>query len=57
MDYIDTVYYAGLTYCPYMLVTKNDRTQFNVGAEGKREELEFFFQEAIQRWKQHKTVK
>jgi hypothetical protein len=51
---IDTVYYAGATYCPYMLVNKTDKTQFKVCAEGKRVEVKQFFEEALSLWKQHR---
>ncbi len=51
---IDTVYYAGATYCPYVLVTKKDNTQFRVCVEGKSNEIKVFFEEAIAKWKEHK---
>jgi hypothetical protein len=50
---IDTVYDAGLTYCPYMLITKSDGTQFKVCADGEREEVKSFFEDAIKQWQQH----
>jgi hypothetical protein len=52
---IDTVYYAGATYCPYMLVSKADKTQFKVCAEGKRAEVKQFFEEALALWQQHRA--
>lgn len=54
---IDTVYDAGATYCPYMLVTKTDNTQFKVCVDGKREEIKEFFEEALNKWKQIKSAK
>lgn len=51
---IDTVYYAGTTYSPYMLVTKSDSQQFKVSVNGKKDEIKSFFEEAIQQWKEHK---
>jgi hypothetical protein len=54
---IDTVYYAGATYCPYMLVTKKEGSQFKVCVDGKREEIKTFFEEALNKWKQNKTLK
>lgn len=54
---IDTVYYAGSTYCPYLLVTKTDSSQFKVCVEGKREEIKAFFEEALNKWTQFKNVK
>lgn len=54
---IDTVYYAGTTYCPYMLVTKNDSLQFRVCVDGTREEIKAFFEEALNKWALSKSVK
>ncbi len=54
---IDTVYYAGATYCPYMLVTKTNGSQFKVCVDGKREEIKSFFEDALKRWTQNKSVK
>jgi len=51
---VDTIYYAGLTYCPYLLVTKNDNTQFKVLVEGSKKELKTFFETALNEWQQHK---
>jgi hypothetical protein len=47
---IDTTYYAGLTYCPYLLITKSDGTSFKVCVDGKREEIQLFFEEALDLW-------
>jgi hypothetical protein len=52
---IDTVYHAGATYCPYMLVKKNDGTTFKVCVDGKREEIKAFFEDAIRLWNQKKA--
>lgn len=54
---IDTVCYAGFTYCPYMLVTKNSNSQFKVCVDGKREEVKLFFEEAISKWQQNQNIK
>ena len=54
---IDTVYNAGTTYCPYLLVTKNDGSQFKVCVDGKKKEIKEFFEEAITNWKNNKTIK
>ena len=53
---IDTVYNPGASYCPYMLVTRLDSTQFKVCANGKREEVRSFFEEAIKLWLQNRVV-
>ena len=54
---IDTIYYAGATYCPYMLVTKTNNSQFKVCADGKREEIKEFFEEALNEWTKNKNAK
>ena len=54
---IDTVYYAGATYCPYMLVKKSDNTTFKVCVDGNRKEITAFFEEAIQLWRKKKDAK
>ena len=54
---IDTVYNAGLTYAPYMLVTKKDSSQFKVCVEGKREQIKSFFEDAMKKWKENKKDK
>jgi hypothetical protein len=51
---IDTVYYRGLTYCPYMLITKKDGHSFKVCVDGKRSEITDFFKDAVNNWKRHK---
>lgn len=51
---IDTVYNAGVTYSPYMLVTKTDSTTFKVSVNGKKEEIKSFFEDALNIWQQHK---
>ena len=54
---IDTVYHAGLTYCPYLLVTKKDSSSFKVCVEGSREQIRGFFSGAIEQWKQKANSK
>ena len=51
---IDTVMYAGATYCPYLRVTKHDNTTFDVYFDGKPELVRAAFQEAIGIWLTHK---
>ena len=51
---IDTVYNAGITYCPYALITKKDGTQFKVSVNGKREEIKSFFEDIIKQWREHR---
>ena len=49
---IDTVYYAGATYCPYLRITRNDSSSFKVCVDGKKQEITEFFINAIVKWKQ-----
>lgn len=49
---VDTVYRPGPSYCPYMLVTKSDGSQFKVCADGKHEEIKSFFEGALKLWEQ-----
>lgn len=49
---IDTFYNPGVTFCPHMLVTKLDGTQFKVCADGTREEIKSFFEGALKLWNQ-----
>ena len=51
---IDTVYYAGLTYSPYMRVEKLDGTKFSVSVDGKRNAIKAFFEDAINEWKKNR---
>lgn len=51
---IDTVFYTGATYTPYMLITKTDSSQFKVSVDGKKEDVKSFFDEALKHWQQHK---
>jgi hypothetical protein len=52
---IDTFYNAGSTYCPYMLVTRSDSSQFKVCADGEKKDIKSFFEDAIMQWQQHKN--
>jgi hypothetical protein len=54
---IDTIFYAGATYSPYMLVTKQDSSQFKVCVDGKRNEIKEFFEEALSIWTQKKRAR
>lgn len=54
---IDTVYDAGATYCPYMLITRTDGYTFKVCIGGKRLEIKMFFEEALRQWRQHRNIK
>ncbi|WP_426485907.1 hypothetical protein [Flavobacterium sp. 2] len=47
---IDTVYNAGLTYCPYALITKNDGSSFKVSVDGDKQEIKSFFEGLLHEW-------
>jgi hypothetical protein len=51
---IDTVYFAGATYCPYMLVTKKDNSNFKIYVDGSRGQVKLFFEDALIQWHLHK---
>ena len=51
---IDTFYDAGITYSPYMLITKFDNTQFKVSVSGKKEHVKSFFEDTLQQWKENR---
>jgi hypothetical protein len=52
---IDTIYNAGATYCPFLLVTRRDGSNFKVCVDGKKEEITAFFNEALNKWKQNQS--
>ena len=52
---LDTTYFAGTTYCPYLLVTRKDSSNFKVCVEGKKSEITTFFIDAINKWTQYKN--
>ena len=54
---LDTVYYAGASYSPYMLVTKKDGEQFKVCADGSHEEIKAFFEGALKMWKEKRDLR
>jgi hypothetical protein len=49
---IDTVYAPGLTYCPYMLISKNDGSKFKVCVDGSRLDIKSFFEGALALWRE-----
>ncbi len=48
---IDTVYNVGVTYSPYLLVTKANDSTFNVCVDGEKEEIKAFYEGVIREWK------
>lgn len=48
---IDTIYNAGATYSPYMLITDNNGKSFKVSVNGKKDEIKSFFEGSINQWK------
>jgi len=53
---IDTIYFAGSTYCPYMLITKTDNSEYKVCVEGTKQEIRNFFEEAISTWTKNRLI-
>jgi len=51
---IDTVYNVGVTYSPYLFVTKTNDSTFNVCVDGKKEEINAFYEGVIREWKKKK---
>ena len=51
---IDTVYNAGLTYCPYLMISKIDGTSFKVSVEGDKTEVKSFFVDLLKEWDKNK---
>lgn len=48
---IDTVYNVGVTYSPYLLVTKTNDSTFRVSVDGEKEEIKAFYKGVIREWK------
>ena len=51
---IDTVYNAGLTYCPNLMISKIDGTSFKVSVEGDKTEVKSFFEDLLKEWDKNK---
>lgn len=51
---IDTVYNAGLTYCPYLMISKIDGTSFKLSVEGDKTEVKSFFEDLLKEWDKNK---
>lgn len=47
---IDTVTNAGLTYSPYLQITKENGSSFKVCFDGKKSELKRIFTDVLNRW-------
>jgi hypothetical protein len=47
---IDTTYRVPDTFIPYMLITRNDSSQFKVYIDGSRKDVKSFFEDAIILW-------
>jgi hypothetical protein len=52
---LDTTYFAGTTYCPFLLVTRRDSSNFKVCVDGNKSEITAFFNDAINKWTQKKN--
>lgn len=53
---VDTVYNAGVTYCPHLLIVKSDSTVFKVCKDGSREEIAAFFEGVLNEWAKYKRT-
>ena len=51
---IDTIYNAGLTYCPYLMISKIDGTSFKISVEGDKTEVKSFFEDLLKEWDKNK---
>jgi hypothetical protein len=51
---LEPIYKVGLTYSPYILVTKSDNKTFKVCVNGTEEEKKYFYVEAVKMWKKNK---
>ena len=51
---LEPFYKVGLTYCPYILVTKSNNETFKVCVDGTEKEKESFYIEAVKIWKKNK---
>lgn len=51
---IDTIYNAGLTYCPNLMISKIDGTSFKVSVEGDKTEVKSFFEDLLKEWDKNK---
>ncbi len=51
---LDTVYFAGATYCPYLKVNRRDSSIFKIYVDGTKPEIKAFFEDAITKWQEHK---
>jgi hypothetical protein len=52
---LDTTYFAGTTYCPFLLVTQKGGSNFKVCVDGNKSEVTAFFNDAINKWTQKKN--
>ena len=51
---LEPFYKVGLTYCPYILVTKSNNETFKVCVDGTEKEKQSFYIEAVKIWKKNK---
>lgn len=48
---IDTIFNAGATYAPYIVVTKTNGKTFKVSVDGDKKDIKAFFEGFIKEWK------
>lgn len=50
IEKIDTVFNAGVSYSPYILVTKTNGMTFKVSVDGDKKEIKAFFEGVLREW-------
>lgn len=53
---IDSITAVPSSNCPYLLVTKKDRSSFKVFVNGKKTAVKEFFAEAMGKWSKHQAL-
>lgn len=48
---MDTIYKVGLTYSPYILITKKKGDTFKVSVDGDKKEIKSFFEDVLAEWR------
>jgi hypothetical protein len=51
---IDTVVYAGLTFAPFMTITKKDSTSFKAYFDGEKKSVRKLFKDVFEKWENTK---
>lgn len=51
---VDPVFHVPDFDCPYLQIRKKDQTSFRMYLEGSPEQMQMFYQEALNAWKRHR---